>query len=141
MAGELTITKCRLVKGDEDCLFTRPIGEAGTQGMYYRQSSAGKLEKGNASSATELGGPAGLLLDDADTVNMPGTIVLLNSNAIVDLGEALAGASIGAKIYVSDTDASIATSAGTTSRVIGDVIGLFNNSSGTADKLLQLTAY
>lgn len=137
MAGELTITKCHLVKGDEDAVLTKPVGETGTQGQYYRlNTSSGKLEKGNGSSTTELGNVAGLLLDDVATANLTGSIVLLDSNAIVDLGEALAGLNFNVPIYVSDTDATLATSAGTSSRIVGRVVPGFSNT--TPDKLLML---
>jgi hypothetical protein len=138
--ANLTVNKCRLVRGDEDCLFTAPIGETGTQGMYYRlNTTTGKLEKGNATTAAELGDIAGLLLDDEPTVNLEGTIVLYGSKALVDLGNALDALAFDAAVYVSDTDATIADTVGTVSRKLGDVVPAFGHSGATPDKLLSLT--
>ena len=136
MAGELTITAAdvHLVRASDNELMTGPMGEAGTAGQYFRQNTTtGVFNHGNASSSTELGGVYGLLIDTAG-VSMTGTIAL--PGAIVDLGDALSGAAFDAPIYVSDTDSAIATSAGTTSRVVGRVIPAFGNT--TADKLLLI---
>ena len=137
--ANLTVSKCRLVRGDEDCLFTAPLGEAGTQGQYFRlNTTTGKLEKGNATTAAELGNVAGLLLDDEPTVNLEATIVLADSNAIVDIGNALDALAFDANVFVSDTDATIADTAGTVSRKLGDVLPAFGQSTTTPDKLLML---
>lgn len=137
--ANLTVSTCRLVRGSDEVLLTAPVAEAGTSGQYYRlNTTTGKLEKGNATSAAELGNIAGPLVDAVPTVGLPGTIVLADSNALVDLGDALDALAFDAPVFVSDTDATLADSAGTVSRKMGDVVPAFGNSSGTADKLLML---
>lgn len=138
--ANLTIdaTKVRLVRADAEDLLTAPVGEAGMAGQYYRlNTTTGKLEKGNGSSAAELGNVAGILIESVPTVNLTGTIALLDSNAILDLGEALAALAFNAPVYVSDTDATLADTAGTVSRVAGRVVPGWA-SGGTADKLFAL---
>lgn len=133
----LTITVCRLVKGDEDAILTAAVGEAGTAGQYYRlNTTTAKLEHGNATTAPELGNVAGVLIDTESLVNIAGTIVLLDSNAIIDLGDAITGLAFNAPVYVSDTDATLADSAGTVSRIVGRVVPGLGNT--TPDKLLML---
>lgn len=137
--ADLTIdaTKVRLVRGSDNALMTAPVGETGTAGEYYRpNTSTGKLENGNATTTTELGNIAGILLDSVPTANLTGTIALLGSKAILDLGDALTSLAYGAPVYVSDTDAGLADAAGTVSRVAGYVWPAWN--STTADKLLYL---
>lgn len=137
----LVVTVCRLVRGSDEVLETAPVGEAGTAGMYYRlNTTTAKLEKGNATTTGELGNVAGLLLDTEPTVNLTGSIVKLDSHAIVDLGDALDALAFNAPVYVSDTDATIADSAGTVSRIIGRVVPGFGHSGTTPDKLLELRA-
>jgi hypothetical protein len=136
MAGELSITSAdvHLVRATDNEIFTAPMGEAGTGGQYFRHNTTtGKLEKGNATSSTELGGLYGVLIDDAG-VGMPGTIAL--PGAIIDLGDALSAAAYDAPIYASDTDATLATSAGTVTRVVGRVLAAFG--ATTADKLMRV---
>ncbi len=135
----LTVTTCRLVRGSDEVLLTAPVGEAGVQGMYYRlNTTTGHLEKGNGTTAGELGDVAGLLSDTEALIGLTGTIILWGSDAIVDLGEALVGLAFGAAVYVSDTDATLSDSAGdsTVDRIIGRVVPGFANA--TADKLLML---
>jgi hypothetical protein len=138
--ANLTITKCRLVVGNADVLYTAPVGEAGTAGQYFRlNTTTAKLEKGNGTTTGELGNVAGLLQNDESLVNVEGSIILLDSNAIVDLGDALDALAFNAAVYVSDTDATLADSAGTVSRVVGRVVaGHANIIGGTPDKLLML---
>ena len=136
MAGELTITAddVHLVRATDDQIWTGPMGEVGTAGQYFRlNTTTGKLEKGNATTTTELGNTYGILIDDAG-LDKAGTIA--RPGAIIDLGDALDAVAFDAPIYVSDTDAAIATSAGTVSRVVGRVVPAFG--STTADKLLEV---
>jgi hypothetical protein len=136
---DLTIdaTKVRLVRHGNNDLETGPVGETGTAGEYYRlNTTTGKLENGNATTPTELGRIAGILLDSVPTANLTGTIVLAGSGAIIDLGDALDALAFNAPVYVSDTDGKIADSAGTEEKIIGRVVPGWN--ATTADKLLQL---
>lgn len=133
-------TLVRLVRADAEDLFTAPVGEAGTAGQYFRlNTTTGKLEKGNGTSAAELGSLAGVLIESVATVNLTGTIALLDSNAILDLGEALAALAFDDPVYVSDTDATLASAAAdaTVDRIVGRVIPGWA-SGGTADKLFAL---
>lgn len=130
-------TLIRLVRGSDEVLLTAPMGEAGTAGQYFRlNTTTGKLEKGNGSTTTEVGTVGGVLLDSVATVNLTGTIAIRGSKAILDMGEALASLAFDAPVYLSDTDATLADSAGTVSTVIGRVVPGWN--ATTADKLLML---
>jgi hypothetical protein len=135
----LTVTSCRLVRGSDEVLLTAPMGQAGTAGMYFRlNTTTGHLELGNGTTAGELGAVAGLLIDAEPLVGLTGTIVLINSDAIVDLGEALVGLAFDLPIYVSDTDGVLSDGAGdsTVDRIIGRVVPGW--AGATADKLLML---
>lgn len=139
--ANLTIdaTTVHLVRGGGEVLLTAPMAEAGTGGQYFRlNTTSGKLEKGNGLSTTELGTVAGVLLDSVPTVGLTGTIVLLKSNAIIDLGNALDGLAFDAPIYIGDTDATLSDTAGTSSRVVARVVPGFNTSATTPDKLAML---
>lgn len=131
-------TKVRLVRGSDEVLVTGPMAEAGTAGQYFRlNTTSGKLEKGNGTTAGEVGTVGGVLIDSVATINLPGTIALRGSKAILDMGEALAALAFDASVFLSDTDATLADSAGTVSTVIGKVVPGWN--ATTADKLLMLT--
>lgn len=137
MAGELTVTAAnvRLVRADASEILTAPAGEAASAGQWMRQNtSTGKLELGNGSSATEIGFLGGVVIDTV-AVGEPATIAL--PGAILDLGAALDAVSPGAYVYLSDTEATpLATSAGTVSKVVGVVIMGFASTGG--DRLLRL---
>jgi hypothetical protein len=123
-----------LVRATESEIFTGAVGEAGTAGMYYRlNTTTGKLEKGNASSTTELGEFGGILIDDA-RLGQAATIAL--DGAIVDLGDALDALDYGDAVYVDTTDATLADTPGTENLKIGVVVPGW--ASTTADKLLRV---
>jgi hypothetical protein len=131
-------TTIRLVRGSDEVLLTAPMGEAGTAGQYFRlNTTTGKLEKGNGTTTGEVGTVGGVLLDSVATINLTGTIALRGSKAILDMGESITALAFDASIFLSDTDATLADSAGTVSTVIGKVVPGWN--STTADKLLMLT--
>lgn len=131
-------TTIRLVRGSDEVLLTAPMGEAGTAGQYFRlNTTTGKLEKGNGTTTGEVGTVGGVLLDSVATVNLTGTIALRGSKAILDMGESITALAFDASIFLSDTDATLADSAGTVSTVIGKVVPGWN--ATTADKLLMLT--
>jgi hypothetical protein len=137
MAGELTVTAAhvRLVRADASEIWTAPAGEAATAGQWMRQNTTtGYLELGNGSSTTEIGNLGGVVIDTV-AVGEPATIAL--PGAIIDLGAALDGVSPGALVYLSDTEATpLATSAGTSTKVVGIVIMAFGSTGG--DRLLRL---
>lgn len=135
---DLSISVCRLVRATESEILTRPAGEAATPGTYMRQNATtGYLEKGNASTPTELGRRWGLLIDDDAVVNMPATIAL--PGAIVDLGGALDALAPDAPVFADTTDGTLADAAGTETRQIGIVIASY--ASTTMQRLLQLVDY
>jgi len=137
--ANLTIdaTKVRLVRGSDEVLLTAPMGEAGTAGQYFRlNTTTGKLEKGNGTTTGEVGNIGGILLDSVPTVGMTGTIALRGSKAIVDLGDSVSGIAFDGPVYLSDTDATLADSAGTVPTVIGRIVPGWNATS--ADKLVLL---
>lgn len=137
MAGELTVVAAnvRLVRADASEIWTAPAGEAATAGQWMRQNTTtGYLELGNGSSATEIGNLGGVVID---TVAVGDTATIALPGAIIDLGAALDAVSLGAPIYLSDTEATpLATSAGTVSKVAGVVIMAFGSTAG--DRLLRL---
>jgi hypothetical protein len=137
--GNLTIdaTAVRLVRGSDEVLLTAPMGEAGTAGQYFRlNTTTGKLEKGNGTTTGEVGTVGGILLDTVATINLTGTIALRGSKAILDLGEAVAAMAFDASVFLSDTDATLADTAGTVSTVLAKVVPGWN--ATTADKLVML---
>ncbi len=130
----ITAADVHLVRATESEIYTGAVGEAGTAGMYYRvNTTTGKLEKGNATTPTELGNMGGILVDDAK-LGQAATIAL--PGAIVDLGDALGDLDYGASVYVDDTDATLADTPGTESLKIGTVIPAWG--ATTADKLLRV---
>lgn len=111
--------------------FTGPSKEAFTRGQYVRLASDGFLELGNASSAGEVG-YGGIALTDGP-VGAAATILL---DGLLDVGNALGGLAFAAAVYLSDTDGTLADSAGTVSTVVGKVVSAFG--ATTADKLLHV---
>lgn len=129
--------KVSLVRGSDEVLNTGPFAEVALGGQYFRlNKTSSKFEKGNATTVTELGRVGGIVLNSVPTVNLTGSIVLVGSNAIVDLGDALDALDYDDPVYVSDTDGGLADSPGTEEKIIGRVVPGYN--STTPDKLLQL---
>lgn len=127
----------RIIQAPAEAIWNGPIGETGTGGEYYRpNTSTGKMENGNATTTTELGNIAGILIDSVATANLAGTVLLLGTKSLVSLGDALDALAYGAPVYIGDTDATLSDTAGTVSRVVGYVYPLWNGA--TADKVLYL---
>lgn len=113
---------------DQESLYS---AETFVAGKYVRINTAGKVVLGNASSASEsLRG--GLAAVEVTTAGEPVTVF---KEGYADVGEALAALNIGDPIYLSDTDGTLATTAGTVVRMIGSVVAGWA-SGATADKLL-----
>jgi len=130
----ITADDVHIVRATDNELLTAPAGEAGNAGQYFRlNTTTGKLEKGNATTTTELGNTYGILIE---TVAVGQTATIALPGALVDVGDALDALAFDAPVYVSDTDATLADSAGTVSRVFGRVEPGF--ASTTADKLLRV---
>jgi hypothetical protein len=126
----LTVTYCRPVVIDEQ--FTGPAGEAITVGQYVRlNTTTGKVELGNASALGEAA-DGGIALHAAAVAEA----VTVVRKGILDMGEALVGLAFNALVYLSDTDGTLADGTGTKTKVLGEVVPGWANT--TADKLLRL---
>jgi hypothetical protein len=126
----ITASDVKLVKKFDD-LPPLPNTDSLNEGQYGRvDASSGKATGGNGTSAGEVGFGGVVYNKQGDG------LVSLTRNAILDVGEALASLNFGAKIYLSDTDKTLADAAGTVSQVIGYVIPGFG--ATTADKLLKV---
>ena len=134
--ADLTITaaEVRAVLYDRTTQRTAPAGEAINAGQYCRlNTSTGKFELGNATTATEVGG-VGFIAGRTVTTGEALTAYLAGS--VVDVGDAIDGLNFDAPVYLSDTDGTLSTTAGTVSTVVGRVTCGWASTS--ADKLLQL---
>jgi predicted RecA/RadA family phage recombinase len=112
--------------------FTLPVTEAVTAGQYVRiDVSDGAIELGNASSATEVGYRKGIALHAAAV----GESLTVLKRGIIALGStALSALAYEDPIYLSDTDGTLQTTAGTVSTVVGRVYP--GNANTTPDFLL-----
>ena len=127
MAGELTISTCRIVEWVDK--FDAPSNEVfGFEAVRY--DTDGTVTPANGSSTTE-NNIEGFAAIESDRVGQAITVV---RDGILDIGNALSAVAIGAPLYVSDTDGQIATSAGSNSMIIGRCVPGWG--SLTADKLL-----
>lgn len=129
MAGELTITTCRIVEWVDK--FDAPSNEVfGFEAVRYHTD--GTVTPANGTDTTE-NNICGFATIESDRVGQAITVV---RDGLLDIGNALSGVAIGAPIYVSDTDGQIATSAGSASMIIGRCVPGWG--SLTADKLLRV---
>jgi hypothetical protein len=131
MAADLTITVCRPVKVIEQ--FTGTADETIAVGKAVRfDTSTGGLTKSNATSAGEAR-CIGLAVKAASFVSEAITVV---RKGILDVGNALGDLTYDDDVYLSNTDGTLADTAGSTSLKIGTVVpGL---ASTTPDKLLRI---
>lgn len=112
--------------------FTGPAAEAITAGQYVRYNTTnGKVELGNGSSAAEAR-KGGLAL----TGVAAGETVTAVRKGYVDLGDALGDLTYDDDVFLSDTDGTLADTAGTSSLIVGTVIPAWGWT--TADKILRL---
>lgn len=126
---DLVITSARIVSWVDK--FDAPSNEVfGFEAVRYAADSS--VTPANATTATEAN-TQGLAVIESDRVGQAVTVV---RDGIVDIGEALAGLAAGDPIYLSNTDGTLATTAGTESVIFGRVeagwAGL------TADLLLRI---
>lgn len=115
--------------------FTHPLGEAMSAGQYGRLNlTTGYHQLGNATNATEYGKQGGIALN-SDVVGMAITFM---KKGYLNVGSAaLSGVAIGGLIYLSDTDGTLADTAGTVATaILGYVVPAFG--STTADKLIRV---
>ncbi len=112
--------------------FTGPAGQAINAGQYVRfNTTTGKVELGNGSSAAEARA-GGIALKSV----VAGETVTFLADGILDVGAALAALTYDDIIFLSDTDATLADTAGTVTLVVGRTIPGWQNE--TADKLLEV---
>lgn len=136
--ADLTIvaTEVRSVSNEHNPLRRNAYPKSGTltRGLYaVIDSSTAKAKVADASAAgTAIAGGI-VVQDDGGTVSV-------QTEGLVDLGDALSSLAYGAEVYLSDTNAGIlATTPGTYRRKIGKVVPHWANL--TPNKLLQLTPY
>lgn len=126
MAGELTITTCRIVAWVDK--FDAPSNEVfGFEEVRYHTD--GTVTPANGTSTTE-NNVEGFATVESDRVGQGITVV---RDGLLDIGNALSGVAIGAPLFSSDTDGQIATSAGSNSVIVGRCAAGWG--SLTSDKL------
>lgn len=114
---------------------TKPAAEAITAGQYVREDSTGQWVLGNATSAGEVGtGKKGIALE---SVAVGETLTVL-VRGILDLGDVFGSQGIDDVIYLDDTDGTLADAAGTVTKVVGYITGIFI--STTVRKVLFVDA-
>lgn len=132
--ANLTITRVRVVK--EYDYIDSPASEALSEGGYARlNTTTGKLENGNATTAGEVGVYGGIIAGDTYAAGRSAHVVI---DGIVDVGDALDSLTFGDLIYLSDTDSTFADAAGTVSTIVATVVPGWAFGA-TADKLLRIT--
>ena len=113
-------------------MYTLPTDEDINGGQYVRlNTTSGKWELGKATETAEAE-KGGIAVKDADD----GLALTVMCKGVLDLGEALVGLSFGDKIYLSDTDGTLATTTGTVSRQVGRVWPSWGSTS--ADRVLRV---
>ena len=112
--------------------FTAPAGEAFSAGAAVRlDTTTGKLTGANGSAAAEAR-VAGIALTTAAAND---TVTVLRKG-YVDLGDALDALTYDDDVFLSNTDATLADTAGTVSTIVGTVVPGF--AATTPDKLLRV---
>jgi hypothetical protein len=131
--ADLTITAADVSPVRIDEAYTWPIasGETIVKGNYARcDASTGKATGGNGTAAGEVGFGGVCFSDDGAQARR------IMRKGLLDVGEALAGLNFGAKVYLSDTDKTLADANGTVTVLIGHVAPSFG--ATTADRLLAV---
>lgn len=127
-------TRVKVVRaGAGEHQHTAPALEAITAGQYIRlDPSTGKFRLGNGTTATEVG--EGYIAGNSAAIGEP--VTGYQAPVVMDLGDALAALNFADPVYVSDTDATLGTTAGTVSKVAGTVVPGFSKT--TVEKLLKI---
>jgi hypothetical protein len=113
--------------------FTGPAKEAILKGQYVRYNvTDGKIELGKGTETAEArkGGIAIL------GANAAGITITAVRRGIIDIGDAMSALDFDADVFLSDTDGTLADTAGSVSLVVGTVVPAWN--ATTADKLLRI---
>lgn len=127
--ADLTIDSVRIVEWLDK--FDAPSNEVfGFEAVRFHTD--GTVTPANGTTTTEANFQ-GLATIESDRVGKGITVV---RDGLVDVGEALVGLAPGAAIYLSDTDGTLATTAGTVSTVVGRVEPGWGGS--TSDLLLRI---
>jgi hypothetical protein len=128
--ANLTITSVHIVRMFE-MEPDGPVNEVVAAGKPVRiDATTGFYTPGNATTTTE-NALKGIAVNTGDYANA--TIGVMK-RGILDIGNALSAVAYGATVYLSDTDGTLADSAGTVSTIVGYCISGFG--STTPDKLL-----
>ena len=127
VAGEV-----RCARRADEHQHTAPAAEAVLAGQYMRFDANGKWVLGNATAAGEVG--FGYIAEIAAAIGE--AVTGLKGPCVLDVGDALSAMAYGDPVYLSDTDATLATTAGTVSTIVGRVVPGW---AGSAKKLLLLT--
>src|SRR5436190_3580070 len=107
-----------------------PVNETVAAGVPVREeATTGKYTQGNGSDTTE-NQIRGIAVNSA----VAGETITPMKKGVLDIGDALSSYSYGVPIYLSDTDGTLANTAGSQSVIVGRVIAAWGNT--TADKLL-----
>lgn len=130
--ADLTVTKCKLVRGGDEHQHTAPAAVAIEKGNAIRINTDGKFELADASAAGTLG-DVYVALNRAAAGE---TVTGVKSPTLLDLGDALSALAYGASVYVSDTAGALNDGAGTVSKVAGTVVPSWGDT--TPGKLLRV---
>lgn len=126
---DLVITTARIVSWVDK--FDAPSNEVfGYEAVRF--ASDGTVTPSNGTTTTEAN-TQGFAVTESDRVGQAITVI---RDGVIDIGEALAGLAPGDPIYLSDTDGTLATTAGTVSVVFGRVEAGWGGL--TADLLLRV---
>lgn len=130
---DLAITAADVAPVRIDEAYTWPVAASETiaKGNYARcDATSGKATGGKATTAAEAGFGGVCFSDDGAQARR------IMRKGLLDVGEALSSLNFGAKVYLSDTDKTLADAAGTVTVVVGNVVPGFGATAG--DKLLQV---
>lgn len=129
--ADLTIERVRIVGLPID-RFTAPSNETfGFEAVRFHTD--GSVTPANGTDAAESNFQ-GIATNESTRV---GEGIEVVRDGLLDVGEALVGLAPGAPIYLSDTDGTLATTAGTVTVIVGRVEP-GNTDSGTPDLLLRV---
>lgn len=111
---DLVISKVRIVEWVDK--FDAPSNEVfGFEAVRFATDGTVTPANGTTSTEANFQGVASIASERV------GKAITVVRDGLLDVGEALAGLAPGAPIYLSDTDGSLATTAGTTSVIVGRV--------------------
>lgn len=99
-----------------------------------RYAADGRVTPANGSGAGEATFE-GIAVNKSTRIGEAITVV---RDGLLDVGNALSALAIGALVYLSNTDGTLADAAGTVSVVVGKVVPAWGNPPSGADKLLRV---